>query len=302
MLESQSILSKPELVWPAGAQLGEGPVWVDHDSALYWVDIKGYAIHRLSWPSAACQTWSTNYQFGTIHPTLDGRFIGACDNGIHLVSLPPLSDTAETELIIDPEATLPNNRFNDGKIGPDGAFWAGTMDDLEVDASGSLYRLSPEGVCDVVDTGYIVTNGPAFSPDGRTLYHTDTFACVIHAFDLGPSGAARNKRPFIEIPDGDGYPDGMCVDNEGCLWVGHWGGWRITRFSPKGQMMCYLDMPVANVTSCVFGGADLKTLFITSAATGLGEAELLDQPDAGGLFAVNLDVAGPPTRYFDWRG
>lgn len=292
----------PELVWSARAPLGEGPVWVDRENALYWVDVKGCAIHRMSWPDATQQSWQTDRPIGAIQPTTDGRFIGGFKNGIHLVQLDPESDRIKTELIANPEPEFSDNRFNDGKIGPDGAFWAGTMDDEESQSTGGLYRLSPEGVIAIVDSGYVVTNGPAFSPDGKVLYHTDTFGRIVYAFDLDPSGKADSKRRLVEIPDSDGYPDGMCVDDEGCIWVAHWAGWRLTRFSPEGKPVTSLDMPVSQVTSCVFGGVDLKTMFITSAAVGLSASELASQPDAGGLYAVELDIGGPPTRYFDWSG
>lgn len=290
----------PELVWSARASLGEGPVWVDRESALYWVDVKGCTINRMGWPDATQQTWQTDRPIGSIQPTADGQFIGGFKDGIHVVQLDPASDRIKTELIVDPEPELSDNRFNDGKIGPDGAFWAGTMDDKESQSLGSLYRLSPEGVIAIVDSGYVVTNGPAFSPDGRILYHTDTFGRTVYEFDLDPSGKADGKRRFVEIPDSDGYPDGMCVDDEGFIWVAHWAGWRLTRFSPEGKPVTCLDMPVSQVTSCVFGGVDLKTMFITSAAVGLSASELAGQPDAGGLFAIELDIGGPPTRYFDW--
>lgn len=301
IVEESTKMSVPKLVWPAGATLGEGPVWVDRESALYWVDIKGQAVHRMTWPGTTRQSWRTDSPVGAIQPTTDGRFIGAFKDGIRLVELDPESDRIKTELITNPEPELPDNRFNDGKIGPDGAFWAGTMDDRESQPTGSLYRLTHEGACVVVDSGYVVTNGPAFSPDGKTLYHTDTFGRVIYAFELGSSGRVGGKRRFVEIPDSDGYPDGMCVDDEGCIWVAHWAGWRLTRFSPEGKPVTCLDMPVSQVTSCVFGGVDLKTMFITSAAVGLSASELAGQPDAGGLYAVELDIGGPLTRYFDWR-
>ncbi len=293
---------KPELLWPAQAELGEGPVWIEREDALYWVNIKGNAIHRLQWSTSAKKSWKTKNKIGTLLPVLKGGFIGAFDNGIHLVTLDEASENASTQLIIDPEVKYPNNRFNDGKIGPDGAFWTGSMDDIETNATGSLYRISEQGNCTVKDSGYIVTNGPTFSLDGKTLYHTDTFAGEIYAFDMDASGEISNKRLFITIPKEDGYPDGMCVDNDGCLWVCHWGGWRLTRFSPQGQEIGRIAMPVSNVTSCVFGGDDFKTLFITTAKAGLSEEELSKQPSAGGLFAVSLDVAGPQTQYFDYKG
>ncbi len=296
----QASLNQPNSVWQAGAELGEGPVWVDRESALYWVDIKGCAVHRLSWPDGKQKSWQAHGQIGALHPTSDGRFIGAFQDGIHLVTLDPDSDRAVAQLLIDPEPNLPGNRFNDAKVGPGGALWAGTMDDREDDPTGRLYRFSKDKMCQVIDDGYVVTNGPAFSPDGTLLYHTDTFKRIIYVFDLDPGGGASNRRVFTQLPEDTGYPDGMSVDSEGCLWVGHWGGWCLSRFSPEGKRLLELPMPVANVTSCSFGGDDLKTLFVTTAAKGLSALERRDQPAAGDLFALRLDVAGWPTQYFEW--
>ncbi len=302
MTDWTEIPVQPRLLWPAQAILGEGPVWVDRENALYWVDIKGQWVHRLAWPSGARQSWSTDSPVGAFHPMADGRFIAAMKTGLYIVKLDPDSEKADAQLIMDPEPDRPDNRFNDAKVGPNGGFWAGTMDDNETDPTGCLYRLSPDGECRTIDNDYVVTNGPAFSPDGSVLYHTDTFRKTIYAFDLGPSGNARNKRVFIEIPEDQGYPDGMCVDDEGCLWIAHWGGWRISRWSPGGKPLGYIIMPAAQVTSCVFGGAAQKTMFITTAAIGIEGDAVKEQPDAGGLFAVDLDITGPATAYFDWRG
>ncbi|MEH6403887.1 MAG: SMP-30/gluconolactonase/LRE family protein [Sneathiella sp.] len=288
----------PTAVWPAGAKLGEGPVWVDTEKALYWVDIKGCMIHRLSWPDVKRHSWKTHCQIGALHPTSTGRFIGAFADGIHYVRLDKGHEFAQTELIVDPEEAYPNNRFNDGKIGPNGDFWTGSMDDGEANPTGHLYKIAADGQYAVLDKDYVITNGPAFSPDGKTLYHTDTLGRVIYAFDLSPSGTVSAKRPFIRIPPENGYPDGMCVDEAGYLWVCHWGGWGITRYSPEGEETGRIEMPVANVTSCAFGGIGRNILFITTATKGLTKIERSRQLGAGALFAIELDVRGPATRYF----
>ena len=142
------------------------------------------------------------------------------------------------------------------------------------------------------DGPYICTNGPAFSPDFRTLYHTDTVGREIHAFDLAADGTPSRKRRFIRFGDDDGYPDGMTVDAEGHLWVCHWGGWRLTRFTPEGRAERTIRLPVAQVTSCAFGGPELRTLFVTTAAIGLAPEDLARQPLAGGLFAVRPGLSG----------
>ena len=293
--------SELELLWDAKAILGEGPVWVDRENALYWVDIKGCNIHRLSWPDRAQQTWSVPTQIGALHPVKEGGFIGAFKDGIFAVTLDPNQLEASRALICDPDEKFPGNRFNDGKIGPDGAFWTGTMDDGETESSGRLFRLTAMDLVAEIDRGYVITNGPEFSLDGKILYHTDTLKRLIYAFDLNPESdtPARNRRVFIQIPKGRGFPDGMCVDAAGCVWVCHFAGACIVRYSPEGEELNVLKMPVSNITSCTFGGEDLNILFITTAAKGLSDAQLATEPAAGGLFALKTEFKGPSTRYFE---
>jgi sugar lactone lactonase YvrE len=172
------------------------------------------------------------------------------------------------------------------------------MDDGEREASGALYRLDPNLDWQRMDRGYVVSNGPAFSPDYRTLYHSDTAKGTIHAFDLSRDGKLANKRDFVTIPEGDGYPDGMTCDAQGGLWVAHWNGWRLTRFTPAGAIDRVIEMPVAQVTSCTFGGPDLDRLYVTSAAINLDAAALERQPLAGGLFEIDVGVKGFPAGQF----
>jgi len=283
-------------IWEAGAALGEGPLWAAREAALYWVDIKGAVIHRYDPASEARRSWHSGQTPGSLQLAAGGRFVGVFRNGFHWVRFD--GDRLSLEPIIDPEPTRRDNRFNDGKVGPDGGYWAGSMDDGEADSTGALYRLAPDLSCRRIDDGIVITNGPAFSPDGRRLYHTDTLAGTVFAFDLGPDGALDNKRAFIRIDPADGHPDGMTVDAEGCLWLCHFGGWRISRFDPDGGLCGRIDLPVAQVTSCTFGGTDLQDLYITTAAKGLDEAALAKQPLAGGLFHCRPGATGLPTPEF----
>lgn len=161
-----------------------------------------------------------------------------------------------------------------------------------------MYRLDPDGSCTRADDGYIISNGPAFSVDGRTLYHTSSFERTVFAFDVGDEGRLDNKRVFAVIPDDAGYPDGMTVDAEGGLWVAHYAGARLTRFTPGGVVDRVVAMPVDHPTSCAFGGANYETLYVTSATKDLPVSDAAGQPDAGGLFALDVGVRGlPPARY-----
>ncbi len=286
----------PQCVWPAQAELGEGPVWVEREQALYWVDIKGHQLHRHHHQTGAQHSWPLDAQLSALAPRAEGGFVAATRNGFALLEFN--GDTPHLQLLGGPEQDLPSNRFNDGKADPQGRFWAGSMDDGECQATGSLYRLDTDLRWQVADTEYVITNGPTFSPDGHTLYHTDTLRRRIYAFDMDNNDQLQNKRLFLELKEGEGYPDGMTVDAEGCLWVCHWGGWCITRVSPSGERLARLKLPVANVTSCTFAGSKLDTLYITSARKGLNPPELERQPMAGGLFRCQPGVTGLETPLF----
>ena len=279
-----SRLAQISCVADVKAILAEGPVWVAPESAIYWVDINGKKVFRVH--NGETKSWDTPLKVGSIWPREDGGFVAGTEQGL------AFTDFARFDLFANPEEGLPDNRFNDGKTDRQGRFWAGTMDNRERAARGTLYRLDPDRRLTAIDSGYRVTNGPAFSPDGRTMYHNDSSLQLTYAFDLDEAGNASNRRPFIQSGKGDGYPDGMTVDAEGCLWIAFWDGWSIRRFSPSGERLLQLDVPVQRPTSCAFGGDDLKTLFITSASRDLEGTELDRQPLAGGLFAADVGVQG----------
>ncbi len=282
--------------WPAGAELGEGPVWVAREQAIYWVDIKGCQLHRYQHPTGEQQSWHLGAQLSAVAPRAEGGFVAATRNGFALLQM--VDNVPQLQPLGGPEKDLSGNRFNDGKVDAAGRFWAGSMDDGESQPTGALYRLDTNLRWHQVDAEYVITNGPTFSPDGRILYHTDTLKRQIYAFDLDDTGQLHNRRLFLQLDEAGGYPDGMTVDAEGCLWVCRWGGWGITRVSPEGERMAQLRLPVSNVTSCTFVGSELDTLYITSARKGLSAAELADQPLAGGLFRCQPGVTGLATNLF----
>ena len=274
------------------AILGEGPAWAPRENALYWVDINGRRIFRLR--DGATRSWDTPMKIGSICPREQGGFVVGTENGLAFTEQP----FTQFDLFADPDAAFPDNRFNDGKTDREGRYWAGTMDNRERQASGTLYRLDANRRLAAIDSGYRVTNGPAFSPEGRTMYHSDTALQLIYAFDLDADGGAANRREFLRFGKGDGFPDGMTVDADGCLWVAFWDGWCIRRFSPSGERLQEIKTPVQRPTSVAFGDTDLKTLFITSARRDLQGTELDAQPLAGGLFAADVGVAGIAERPF----
>ncbi len=268
------------------AVLGEGPIWDAREQAVYWVDIPERRVFRWSEAEGA-RTIRVGRHICSLLPREAGGFIGGGYDGF-LDIAPGLAAT----VIADPEPDLPANRFNDGKVDRAGRFWAGTMDRHEREASGSLYRLDPDRRWTRIDSGYRVTNGPAFSVDGRTMYHTDSARQLVYAFDLAGDGSASNRRVHLQFADGDGYPDGMTVDAEDCLWIAFWDGWCVRRFSPAGERIAVLRVPAQRPTSCAFGGPALDRLFITTASRDLTPEEMEAQPNAGGLFMTVPGVTG----------
>lgn len=280
--------SSPRLVVACAALLGEGPVWVARERALYWVDIHAPRIWRWQAATGDVRSWTPPWRITAMAPRVRGGFVGASEQGFVLIDL----EDDRYEPVGNPEAHRPGNRFNDGKVDRDGCFWAGTMDDAEQEASGALYRLDPDLHWQQLDEGYGVTNGPAFSPDGSFLYHTDSAARIVYRFPLSGSGILGAREPFLHFRQVDGHPDGMTTDAEGCLWIAFWDGACVRRFAPDGAPLARIDLPVQRPTSCAFGGEALDTLFITSARIGLPETELAAQPLAGALFAVDPGVHG----------
>jgi len=288
--------SEVALACSAGTELGEGPVWVERDSALWFVDIKGRELRRFDPQSGATRAWPAPEQPGFVLPLRSEpgsplRMLAGLKTGLH--EFDPL--TGEFNLLARVEPHLPDNRLNDATVCQDGTVWFGSMDDLEARPSGSLYRLENGGRAVPLDSGYVITNGPAFCPHAVTFYHTDTSERVIYAFDRDESGAISRRRVFVRIEDGAGYPDGTAVDVEGCLWVAVWGGWGVRRYSPSGELLLRVRVPCANVTKVAFGGADYRTAFVTTARTGLSPSQRAEQPLAGALFRFETDVPGLPS-------
>lgn len=277
------------------ALLGEGPVWVAHEGALYWVDIKGPRVFCWTEATGTTESWTPPFQIASLAPVAGGGFIAGTIRGF--ASIDPRAE--RYDVIVRPEHEAAGNRFNDGKLDRLGRFWAGTMDDAEREATGALYRFAGAQAPVAIDSGYRVTNGPAFNVAGTRMYHTDSARQTIFRFDLDARGEVTGKQVFAQFADGQGYPDGMTVDAEDCLWVAFWDGWCVRRFAPSGEQIGEIAMPVARPTSCVFGGSDLATLFVTSARVNLSEAELGTQPLAGSLFSIEPGVSGVADTPFD---
>jgi len=289
-MEGRMQASEPRAVWELGAELGEGPIWVAQDAALWFTDIKGPKIYRLDPASGERREWSAPEPVGFVVPAAGGGFVAGLKSGPHRF----LPASGEFELIAQVDPGQPGNRLNDAVTDPAGRIWFGTMDNEEKDASGSFYRFENGQVHATGFGNIVITNGPAVSPDGRTLYLVDTLAGTIEAAELHEDGEVGPSRPFVRIAPEEGHPDGPTVDSEGCVWIGLYGGWEARRYSPAGELLARVRFPVANITKLAFGGPDLKTVFATTARQFLDEEALRAQPQAGHLFTLEVDVPGVP--------
>ncbi len=209
-------------------------------------------------------------------------FVGCGDVGFTWIGVD--DNLVEMVEIAHPERDRPDNRFNDGKAGPDGRYWAGTMHEAEERATGSLYAFRADGTYEVLDSGYRVANGPAFSPDGSVLYHSDSAQMEIYTFDLASNGTLKNKRVFARFGKGEGHPDGMTTDRQGNLWVAMWDGGRVEQLSSAGARLGAVPIPTPRPTSCTFVDSECTEMFVTSASVDA----LSEDPLAGGLFRVCL--------------
>ncbi len=280
--------SQPIAIARIEAELGEGPAWDVARQCLWFVDIKQHLLHRFDPAGHALQSWKAPDQIGWALPAADGTLLTGIRGG--LFRFEPSSGQFQKLVAVEPG--VPGNRLNDATTDARGAVWFGSMDDAEVQDTGRIYRYADGRVNDSGLAPVRITNGPALSPDGTTLYHTDTLGRRILASRLGADNVPRDTRLFAVIEEGAGYPDGPTVDSEGCVWTGLFGGWSVRRYDPGGRLLDTVRFPVANVTKIAFGGADLRTAFATTARKGLGAAELAAQPLAGSLFSFPVATPG----------
>lgn len=283
-----------ECVYPAGAVLGEGPAWDEARQCLWWVDIERCAIHQFRPAAGEDYAWTLPHRVGFAIPTERGDLVAGTQCGIgrfdaHSGVFSPLAD---------PESHMPYNRFNDAKCDAAGRLWAGTMALSELPGLGSLYCVDVSWKVTRHLERVSISNGLAWSPDGGTMYYIDSPTQRVDAFDFDlKNGALSNRRPIIEIEDA--FPDGMCLDARGNLWVALWGGWGVGCFDPlTGRQIGKVEVPVRDVTSCCFGGENDADLFITTASRDLDAAARAAQPLAGGIFRARPGVSGLGTQCF----
>jgi sugar lactone lactonase YvrE len=289
--------SDPRLrcVLPWSAHLAEGPLWSAREGRLYWVDILAPAIHRFDPLSGRNEERALDRLVSAVAERRSGGLVALTQHGLETL------DFASGRLspLVRPEADNPEHRFNDGKCDAAGRLWAGTMRLDASAADGSLYRIDASLRAQRMDGGFTVSNGLDWSPDGRRLYFADSAAGHVYAYDFASrDGTLGERRVLVALRPEDGRPDGLAVDSAGTIWVAIWDGWSVRRYAPDGRLLEIVRLPVPRPTSLCFGGADLKTLFVTSARVRLPAHVLAEAPLSGSLFAMPVDTPGRPAHFF----
>ena len=277
------------------ASLGECPVWCSNDQSLYWVDISAPSLNRFDPATAINTAWKMPESIGSFTLRKAGGFVAALRSGFWLID----RDGRLERKLIDAPYDSTHHRFNDGRADAQGRFWAGSMNEKRDANTARLYRLDPNLKLSAMIDDIMISNGLAFSPDGRILYHADTPARTVHAYDFDETaGTLSNRRIFIRFEAENDRPDGAAVDREGCYWSALYRGGKVVRISPGGTLIGEYELPAQCPTMCAFGGPDLRTLFVTSARQMRDPEELARLPQSGGIFAMRVETPGLPEPRF----
>ena len=280
------------LDWQICAQthdrLGESILWHPIENALYWIDYYGPFVHRQKGAQGPVETWKID-PFETIGSLVfaDEDLLLAMDHGLHLFD----PRTGSTRFFADPKGGRMDLAYNDSKVDRAGRYWIGTLSLNETDANSSFYRVSPSGEAVLADEGFVICNGPAFSPDNRRLYLSDSIGKRILCYDLGNDGAISGRRTFYEFSPDEGLPDGLTVDSLGNVWCALYGGGKVVCIDTSGQLKQSLPLPASYATSLCFGGPELKTLFVTTGWNTPEEAAAT-QDGGGCVFSRHVETPG----------
>ncbi len=278
-----------ECVLDIRANLGECPTWSVDEQALYWVDINAPSLNRFDPHTGANSAWPMPEAIGCFALREGGGFVTALRDGLWFVD----SDGKLRRKIADAPYDPAHHRFNDGRADPQGRFWAGSMNEQRDASTAELYRLDADLALTPMIAGITISNGLAWSPDSRTMYHADTSTRTVSAWDFEPlTGDVANRRTFAQFSAETDRPDGGAVDREGCYWSAFYSGGKVVRISPHGEMLAEFPLRAMCPTMCAFGGPDLKTLYVTTARQRRDPAELSQLPQSGGIFAMRVDVPG----------
>jgi len=284
-------MNQPEHVLTVQNRLGETPIWREDENALYWVDWGEGLICRWEPDGGAFKAFALDLPVTALARRASGGWVVIAHNGLFAWET---GDSACRRMCASPDATRPELAFNDAAVDRQGRLLDGPLNSDDPFApDGGLYRFDRDGTLTQLDGGYATANGIGVSPDGATVYVTDMRHQRIMALDYDPVyGSVIGRRVFAEVPADQGMPDGLIVDAEGCVWSGHWDGWRLTRYTPAGQIERQVHFPVQHVISFAFTGAVLDELLVTTAWYGFGEAERRQQPCAGDLFRLRMGIQG----------
>ncbi len=276
--------------------LGEGPLWHSVHQMLYWVDIEKEVVHAFEPHTQRHREWPVASRVGTIAPSADGKLV----LGLHGEVAELDTATGEVTRLVELEQDLPENRCNDGKCDPVGRFWVGTMHLQTKPGTGSLYCIDHSRKVHRVLKGLTISNGMGWSPDGRYMYFIDSHDRYVRRYRFNPDQPVlEGEEIILRFSDEEGLPDGMCVDREGNLWIGFWGGYRVGCYNPEtGEHLADVSVPAPHVTSCCFGGKELDTLYITTARDGLDDEQLKHDPLSGSLFVCEPGATGMDAHFF----
>lgn len=275
---------------PSQCFLGEGPLWIAQIGCFFWVDIEKGNLHRYLLATEQLEIRHFPHRLAVVLEGQNGKLILGLDRRLVRYDW----ETEEIEELCEVEKDLILNRFNDGKVDPHGRIWIGTLSTLFTEGAGSLYRIGSDLEPGIQLKNLTISNGMAWTADQQTFYFIDTPTKKIQEFAFDPeSGEIKFRRIAVEIPEGLGFPDGMCIDREGMLWVAHYSGSGVYRWNPEtGELLEKIEVPVPHVTSCCFGGENLDVMLITTAQENLSEDDLKKYPQSGDVFLVKLEVEG----------
>ena len=280
--------------------LGEGPLWDSVRQVLYWVDIEKKVVHVFDPHTNLHREWPVPKKVGTVALASKGYLLLALQGEI--AELDPA--TGKIKFRLNLESELPENRCNDGKCDPEGRFWVGTMHVDCKPRTGSLYCIDHQWRAHKVLQGLTIANGMGWSPEGTYMYFIDSADHQVKRYKYDPQYVSlTEERIVLQFENQEELPDGMCVDNNGMLWIGFWGGGRVGRYDPAtGKHLADVRVAAPHVTSCCFGGKDLQTLYITTARDGLSQEQLLKFPLSGSLFSCDTSVKGSQAHIFGQKG
>ena len=295
-ISQETVMIQSKLLLDSRSQLGEGALWNHKTQTFWWVDIEGMLFNIYDPATSENRSWDMGQRIGTVVPDQQGNAIVALQNGIYRLKL----TDGSLELLAKAPYDLARFRFNDGKCDPAGRLWVGSMPMDGSQETAALYRMDHDYTLTRMIEGVTISNGIVWTADHSTMYYIDTPTMEVreYAFDV-ETGEIEFRRVAVTVPQGMGFPDGMTIDEEDKIWIGHWAGSAVYRWDPfTGQLLAKVEVAAKNVTSCDFGGENLGQLFITTASVGMSDEERKQLPHAGGLFITNPEVKGVKSFFF----